>query len=236
MNSIVENLSHVQLRIRTACKQHQRDFSSVRLIAVSKTRPATDVATAFNAGQVDFGENYLQEAALKVETLPAAQWHFIGAIQSNKTREIAERFSYVHGVSTLKVAKRLSDQRPRSLPPLGVFFQVNIDDEATKSGTSAEQLVGLIKACINLPQLSLLGLMAIPRASNDFLTQRRQFRKLALLRQSIATQLDLIDFKELSMGMSNDLEAAIAEGATWVRIGTAIFGPRNTNTLSTTIT
>ena len=136
MNSIVENLSHVQLRIRTACKQHQRDFSSVRLIAVSKTKPATDVATAFNAGQVDFGENYLQEAALKVETLPAAQWHFIGAIQSNKTREIAERFSYVHGVSTLKVAKRLSDQRPRSLPPLGVFFQVNIDDEATKSGTS----------------------------------------------------------------------------------------------------
>jgi hypothetical protein len=236
MNSIVENLSHVQLRIRAACKQHQRDFSSVRLIAVSKTKPAADVATAFNAGQVDFGENYLQEAALKVETLPAAQWHFIGAIQSNKTREIAEKFSYVHGVSSLKVAKRLSHQRPQSLPPLRIFFQVNMDDETTKSGTSAEQLMDLIKACIELPRLSLLGLMAIPIASDDFLSQRQQFRKLALLRQSISTQLDLIDFKDLSMGMSNDLEAAIAEGATWIRIGTAIFGPRSGKTISTAIT
>ena len=115
MNSIVENLSHVQLRIRTACKQHQRDFSSVRLIAVSKTKPATDVATAFNAGQVDFGENYLQEAALKIETLPAAQWHFIGAIQSNKTRAIAQHFSWVHSVDRLKIATRLSQQRPAQL-------------------------------------------------------------------------------------------------------------------------
>ncbi|MBT3426189.1 MAG: YggS family pyridoxal phosphate-dependent enzyme [Gammaproteobacteria bacterium] len=226
MNPIPDNLSQVRRRIKTACIEHQRDHRSINLIAVSKTKSVADVASVFEAGQLHFGENYLQEAALKVAALPAAHWHFIGAIQSNKTRVIAEKFSYVHGVSNFKIAKRLNDHRPASLEPLGIFFQVNIDDEATKSGASAELLYDLVKACSNLPQLSLMGLMAIPRPSLDFQEQRAGFRKLALLRQSISNQLDLTGFTELSMGMSNDLEAAIAEGATWVRIGTAIFGAR----------
>lgn len=226
MNPIPENLHQVRRRIRSACIEHQRDHQSINLIAVSKTKPVADVASAFATGQLDFGENYLQEAALKVDALPAAQWHFIGAIQSNKTRVIAEKFSYVHGVSNFKIAKRLNDHRPPSLPPLGIFFQVNIDDETTKSGANAEFLYDLVKSCCTLPQLSLMGLMAIPRQSQDFQEQRAGFRKLALLRQSISNRLGLTSFTELSMGMSNDLEAAIAEGATWVRIGTAIFGAR----------
>jgi PLP dependent protein len=226
MNPIEDNLKQVRERIKSACIEHQRDHRSINLLAVSKTKTVADVASAFDAGQLDFGENYLQEAALKVEALPAAKWHFIGAIQSNKTRLVAEKFSYVHGVSNFKIAKRLNDHRPASLPPLGIFFQVNIDNEATKSGASAELLYDLVKHCRNLPQLSLMGLMAIPRQSHDFREQRDGFRKLALLRQSISHQLDLAGFTELSMGMSNDLEAAIAEGATWVRIGTAIFGTR----------
>ncbi len=236
MNPIPDNLSQVHRRIRSACAEHQRDHRNINLIAVSKTKSTADVASALAAGQSHFGENYLQEATLKIAALPAAQWHFIGAIQSNKTRIIAEKFSYVHGVSNFKIAKRLNDQRPPALPPLGIFFQVNIDDEATKSGASADRLGDLIHRCNTLSRLSLMGLMAIPRPSQDFQTQRTGFAKLALLRQSISSQLDLPSFTELSMGMSGDLEAAIAEGATWVRIGTAIFGARATTTSPSKVT
>jgi PLP dependent protein len=197
------------------------------LIAVSKTQPASAVALAYDCGQRDFGENYLQEALEKqaaLTDLTEIVWHFIGPIQSNKTRPIAESFAWIHSIDREKVAQRLNDQRPANLAPLQVCLQVNIDDETTKSGVSLADLPALAEAVSHLPRLNLRGLMAIPAADNNPDQQRSAFRKLRQAMQSLQAQGYVLD--TLSMGMSGDLDTAIAEGATMVRVGTDIFGAR----------
>ena len=223
--SITDNIDAVDSRIRSACQAVGRAPSDVRLLAVSKTRTHEDVEAAMVAGQVDFGENYLQDALSKVERL-AATWHFIGAIQSNKTRLIAENFSWVHTLSSVKVAKRLDTQRPDHLPVLNTLLQVNIDNDPAKSGLSVDDVSGFLAGTRDLGRLRICGLMTIPaRAQADQITDiRAPFARLRELRDSLRS--DYPDLTHLSMGMSEDLEAAIAEGATWVRIGTAIFGAR----------
>jgi len=199
----------------------------LKLLAVSKTRPATDVARLYKAGQRDFGENYLQDALLKQRLLAHLDisWHFIGPIQSNKTRDIARHFSWVHSVDRFKIAKRLSDQRPAGLPALNVCLQVNVDEEETKSGFSLGELPEVIESILNLPNIRLRGLMAIPKADKPLAEQRASFKKLAMEKDTLNQQFDL-QLDTLSMGMSGDLQAAIAEGSTMVRVGTAIFGER----------
>ncbi|MCP1641658.1 pyridoxal phosphate enzyme (YggS family) [Pseudomonas citronellolis] len=191
---------------------------------MSKTKPAADIREAHAAGLDDFGENYLQEALGKQVELAdlALTWHFIGPIQSNKTRPIAEHFHWVHSVDRLKVAERLSAQRPADLPPLNVCLQVNVSGEDSKSGCAPEELPALARAVAALPNLKLRGLMAIPEPTEDIAAQRAAFARLRELLTALNLGLDT-----LSMGMSHDLEAAIAEGATWVRIGTALFGARD---------
>jgi hypothetical protein len=198
----------------------------VALLAVSKTQPAAVIAALAAAGQRQFGENYLQEALEKIEALRQLdlEWHFIGPLQSNKTRGIAENFAWVHSLDRLKLAQRLSEQRPDTLPALNICLQVNISDEASKRGLNAAELADVAHAVAELPRLRLRGLMAIPAPSTDFVAQRGSFTHLRELQATlIATGVEL---DTLSMGMSDDLEAAIAEGATIVRVGTAIFGPR----------
>ncbi|MDP2246436.1 YggS family pyridoxal phosphate-dependent enzyme [Pseudomonas sp.] len=224
MSTIAENIAKVGARIREAAQASGRDCASIGLLAVSKTKPATAIRQAHAAGLQDFGENYLQEALekqLDLRDLPLI-WHFIGPIQSNKTRAIAEQFDWVHSVERLKIAERLSTQRPAHLPALNICLQVNVSGEASKSGCSPEELPALAKAVSQLPNLKLRGLMTIPEPSDDRATQQAAFSRLAELQ----TMLNL-DLDTLSMGMSHDLEAAIAEGATWVRIGTALFGERD---------
>lgn len=227
MSTIAENIAKVRARIREAAQASGRAPESVRLLAVSKTKPAADVREAHAAGIVDFGENYLQEALAKQVELAdlALTWHFIGPIQSNKTRPIAEHFQWVHSVDRLKVAERLSAQRPPQLPPLNVCLQVNVSGEDSKSGCSAAELPELARAVAALPNLQLRGLMAIPEPTEDIAAQHAAFARLRELMISLDLGLDT-----LSMGMSHDLEAAIAEGATWVRIGTALFGARDYGT------
>ena len=224
MSTIAENIAKVGVRIREAAQASQRDFSSVGLLAVSKTKPAEAIREAHAAGLRDFGENYLQEAldkqALLVD-LPLT-WHFIGPIQSNKTRPIAEHFAWVHSVDRLKVAERLSAQRPAELAPLNICLQVNVSGEASKSGCQPKELAALAQAVTQLPNLRLRGLMTIPAPTDDVAEQRAAFARLRALRDALNLDLDT-----LSMGMSHDLEAAIAEGASWVRIGTALFGERD---------
>jgi pyridoxal phosphate enzyme (YggS family) len=200
---------------------------SVRLLAVSKTRPADDVMALYIAGQRDFGENYLQEALQKQSLLAHLDiaWHFIGPIQSNKTRDIARYFNWVHSVDRLKIAQRLDQQRPEGLPPLNICLQVNVDNEASKSGFKLAELTGVIQSIIGLKNLRLRGLMAIPKADKTMVEQRSSFKKVAQAKDELNAQFDL-RLDTLSMGMSGDLEPAIAEGATIVRIGTAIFGAR----------
>jgi pyridoxal phosphate enzyme (YggS family) len=194
----------------------------VHLLAVSKTKPASLVSAALSEGQVDFGENYLQDALEKVEALgDKPTWHFIGAIQSNKTRPIAENFDWVHTVASEKVARRLNDQRPDDRPPLKIFLQVNIDEDPDKSGFAPEALEAALANILAFPNLALQGLMTLPKQRQGLAAQREPFRALRLLQQRLCP-----GHPELSMGMSGDLEAAIAEGATWVRIGTDIFGAR----------
>jgi len=199
----------------------------VKLLAVSKTRPANDVVRLYKAGQRDFGENYLQDALLKQRLLAHLDisWHFIGPIQTNKTRDIARYFSWVHSVERFKVVRRLNDQRSTNLPALNVCLQVNIDEEETKSGFSLGELPAAIKLILDLPNIRLRGLMAIPKAGKSLIEQRVSFKKLAMAKDEINLQFDL-QLDTLSMGMSADLEAAIAEGSTMVRVGTAIFGER----------
>jgi pyridoxal phosphate enzyme (YggS family) len=194
------------------------------LIAVSKTQPAEAVAAAYYCGQREFGENYVQEALAKQEKLAHFDigWHFIGPIQSNKTKLIAAHFSWVHSVDRIKIAERLSDQRPIQLPPLNVCIQVNVSGEATKSGVAFEELDELAKAIAALPRLRFRGLMAIPAPTNEIDLQRASFRSL----RQAAERLSDLGLDTLSMGMSDDLEAAITEGSTMVRVGTALFGPR----------
>lgn len=224
MSTIAENIAKVGARIREAAQASQRNLADIGLLAVSKTKPAKAIREAHAAGLRDFGENYLQEALEKqtqLTDLPLI-WHFIGPIQSNKTRHIAEHFDWVHSVDRLKIAQRLSDQRPAHLPPLNICLQVNVSGEDSKSGCSPVELPELAKAIAALPNLQLRGLMAIPEPTEDVTAQHAAFARLRQLRDDLALDLDT-----LSMGMSHDLEAAIAEGATWVRIGTALFGARD---------
>lgn len=223
---ISRQLAQVHGRIADACADAGRSPETVTLVAVSKTQPAAAIAAAAAAGQRDFGENYLQEALAKQPVLAGQGlvWHFIGPIQSNKTREIAAHFDWVHGVDRLKIAQRLSEQRPAALAPLQICLQVNISGEDSKSGVAPADVSTLAAQVAGLPRLQLRGLMAIPapvRAGGDL---REPFRALRWLQQSLNNAGLALD--TLSMGMSDDLEAAVAEGATQVRIGTAIFGAR----------
>ena len=224
MSTIADNIGLVSERIRAAAEAAQRDAGSVHLLAVSKTKPAQAVREAHAAGMRDFGENYLQEALGKqaeLTDLPLS-WHFIGPIQSNKTRAIAENFAWVHSVDRLKIAQRLSEQRPADLPPLNICIQVNVSGEASKSGCTPADLPALAEAISALPRLKLRGLMAIPEPTDDRAEQDAAFATVRDLQASLNLGLDT-----LSMGMSHDLESAIAQGATWVRIGTALFGARD---------
>jgi len=226
MNNIQHAIQTIQKQIRDDAIRYHREPSSVSLLAVSKKQPIEKIQEAICAGQVAFGENYLQEALGKIAALSNEQieWHFIGPIQGNKTKKIAEYFAWAHTISDIKIAKRLNDQRPAHLPPLNICIQVNSSSEKTKSGIEPDNILSLAEYCTILPRLTLRGLMTIPAPKNTFDEQRAEFHKLRL----IYDQLNQAGFKldTLSMGMSNDREAAIAEGATFVRIGTAIFGER----------
>lgn len=226
ISSIAENLTRVRGQIKSCAVKNHRSEQDVTLLAVSKTRPAEDLRAAFNEGQRSFGENYLQEALEKIEALRDLDicWHFIGPLQSNKTRAVAEKFHWVHTVDRLKIAKRLSEQRPASLPPLNICIQVNVSNEESKSGCYPDKLEELATEIVKLPNLCLRGLMAIPKASGNSDEQRQAFAKMKQLLKQL--QLTHASVDTLSMGMSGDMDSAIAEGATIVRIGTAIFGAR----------
>lgn len=221
-----KNLNRVREQIVKAASAYKRKPDSILLLAVSKKKPATDIRQAWELGQRDFGENYLQEALQKVEELKDLDitWHFIGAIQSNKTRNIAEAFDWAHCIDRAKIARRLSEQRPPGLGPLNVCIQVNIDHESSKAGIELAELPELANAIHQLPGIRLRGLMTIPAPQESFDLQRSAFAKLANALESLRQQG--IDCDTLSMGMTQDMEAAIAEGSTLVRIGTAIFGER----------
>jgi PLP dependent protein len=225
--SIPENLEKVRQLISLYQEKYARSDTPVQLIAVSKTHGAEMIKIAFAAGQRQFGENYLQEALEKIETLKTLPlvWHFIGPIQSNKTRAIAESFQWVHSVDRLKIAQRLNDQRPENLPPLNILLQVNINEESSKAGVTLDTLETLASEVNALPRLKLSGLMAIPTATNDSALQRQNFHSLKVARDKLLLS-GFTYCTHLSMGMSNDFEAAIAEGASMIRIGTDIFGPR----------
>jgi len=225
--NIAVNLRQINTLIVELCQQYQRDPNDISLLAVSKTKPAADIRSAFNAGQRSFGENYLQEALQKIQALHdlPIEWHFIGSIQSNKTRELAENFAWVHSVDRLKIARRLSEQRPDSMSPLNICLQVNISEEKSKSGLLLKELSALVTEVVKLPNITLRGLMAIPAKADTLTAQRATFNKI---RQALEMlQKSHPEINTLSMGMSNDMEAAIAEGSTILRIGTAIFGARN---------
>jgi len=224
-------LQAVEATITDAVKASERTRSEVQLLAVSKTFPAQAVLDAMATGQLAFGENYLQEALDKIASVAQAQpdaaveWHFIGPIQSNKTRPIAASFAWVHTVERLKIAQRLSEQRPPELGPLNICLQVNISGEASKSGASPEELPALAREVAQLPNLRLRGLMAIPEPTTDVAQQRAAFARVRVLFDAL--RADGMALDTLSMGMSGDLAPAIAEGATIVRVGSAIFGKRD---------
>ena len=228
MGSIGSNLQEVKRRIGRACAEAGRDAHNVTLLAVSKTFDAGAVQAAFDAGQRAFGENYVQEALDKMAALAVLrtqiEWHLIGPLQSNKTRAVAEAFDWVQSVDRLKIAQRLSAQRPAALPPLQVCLQVNISGETSKSGLLPAELPEVARAVAALPQLRLRGLMAIPEPAADLHAQRAPHRALRELMSLLNNQGLALD--TLSMGMSADLEAAVSEGSTLVRVGSAIFGPR----------
>jgi PLP dependent protein len=228
MATIANRLHEVRGRIARACAAVRRPVESVTLLAVGKTFDAAALREAHAAGQRAFGENYVQEALAKIAALadlrPRLEWHLIGPLQANKTREVAAAFDWVHGIDRLKVAERLSTQRPAGLAPLQVCLQVNISGEASKSGLRPEEVAPVAHAVAALPRLTLRGLMAIPEPAAGVEAQRRPHRALRELLDALRTQGLALD--TLSMGMSGDLEAAIAEGATIVRVGTAIFGAR----------
>ena len=226
MASIAANLQAVRDRIARAARSAHRDVADVMLVAVSKTFPAGCIEEAYAAGHRAFGENHVQEAVEKITVLAALplQWHFIGPIQSNKTRLIAQHFAWAHGVEREKIAERLNAARPEGMPPLNVCIQVNVSGEATKSGVAPGEEVRLADAIGRLPRLKLRGLMAIPEPIADVMLQRRRFALLRELKEKLGARGHALD--TLSMGMSDDFEAAIMEGATIIRVGTAIFGPR----------
>lgn len=228
-NTIAENIQAIRSDIADAENKYDRAPGSVHLLAVSKTRPIEDIHAAFAENQSDFGENYLQDALSKISAITetSIEWHFIGSIQSNKTRQVAENFNWVHTIDRLKIAQRLSEQRPSELKPLNLCIQVNTSGENSKSGVTIEDSLNLAKQISSLENVRLRGLMTIPASSNDFEQQRQPFRLLRELKDEICAHG--IELDTLSMGMSNDMEAAIAEGSTIVRIGTAIFGARTSN-------
>ncbi len=228
MAMIADNLQQVRARIARACAQAGRAVQSVTLLSVSKTFGPEAVRDAVAAGEHCFGENYVQEGIDKIAALAdlrtQLEWHLIGPLQSNKTRIVAEQFDWVHTIDRLKIAQRLSDQRPTHLPPLQLCLQVNISGEASKSGLAPQEVAGVARAIAALPRVTLRGLMAIPEPAADFEAQRAPHRRLRELLQALRT--DGLALDTLSIGMSADLEAAIAEGSTMVRVGTAIFGIR----------
>lgn len=223
---VAENLHKIKARIRSAELKYQRTPGSVSLLVVSKTHSAALIREAYEAGQNAFGENYLQEAIEKQEVLSDCdiEWHFIGSIQSNKTKLIAERFDWVHSVNRSKIAKRLSEQRPIDHPPLNICVEINVSHEATKSGASPEELLALVSEISALERLRWRGLMVIPEYHSDFEQQKKIFENVAALQQDLVNKGFKLD--TLSMGMTHDFEAGVAAGSTMVRIGTAIFGDR----------
>jgi pyridoxal phosphate enzyme (YggS family) len=229
MTTISANLQAVLTRIEAATRIHGRTPGTVGLLAVSKTWPASCVREAAAAGQRAFGENYVQDGLDKIVEVarPDLEWHFIGPLQGNKTRQVAETFDWVHSVDRFRIAERLSQQRPENLPPLQLCLQVNISGEGSKSGVAPRDAPALARQIASLPRIALRGLMAIPAPApaSDFAGQREPFCRLRLLFEQLVGAGLTLD--TLSMGMSNDIEAAIAEGATLVRVGTAIFGERN---------
>jgi len=235
--SFPDRKTEIEQRIAKACQQFGKSPEQIRLLAVSKTFPATAVEDAFKAGLTEFGENYVQEGVDKINTLAKHRqqmtWHFIGPLQSNKTKDVAEHFDWMHSVDREKIARRLSEQRPASMAPLQICLQINTSGEASKSGVEPAQAVAVAKTIADLPQLTLRGLMSIPEPTDDVAVQRQQFSALTALFQTIKAQLSSeqrSQFNVLSMGMSSDLESAVAESipgvTTMVRIGTALFGAR----------
>lgn len=227
MTMIADNLHAVHARIQQACADAGRPADAVQLLAVSKTFGPEAVQAAFDAGQRAFGENYIQEAVEKIAILSGLpiEWHCIGPIQSNKTRLVAEHFQWAHTVDRLKIAQRLSEQRPEHLPPLQVCIQVNVDGGATKSGVLPAEALELARAVAQLPRLQLRGLMCIPEPAPDFVAACAVFKRARALFEALNSEGLVLD--TLSMGMSADLDAAVASGSTLVRVGTAIFGGRN---------
>ena len=227
MPKIRDNLQIIGTEIEKSVSKYQRPKDTVQLLAVSKRHSIAMIREAYEAGQESFGENYVQELVEKSQALTGLNidWHFIGPLQSNKTKQIAEVANWVHTVDRLKIAQRLNDQRPKNMPPLNICMQINISGEASKSGVTAEELPALAKDIAELPHLNLRGLMVIPAPESDFEKQRATFAKVSRLKTKLNQYGYHLD--TLSMGMSSDMEAAIAEGATIVRIGTAIFGTRN---------
>ncbi|MFH4642407.1 YggS family pyridoxal phosphate-dependent enzyme [Vibrio alginolyticus] len=231
MSSIQQNIEHITSQIRYDEQKCGRTPESVQLLAVSKTKPVEAILEAYQAGQTAFGENYVQEGVSKVQHFAEhypdnrIEWHFIGPIQSNKSRLVAEHFDWVHTIDRTKIAQRLNDQRPSELKPLQVLIQVNTSGEASKSGVTEAEVFELAELISHLPNLTLRGLMSIPANVSDYESQLREFQKLATLKQTLEAQFPEID--TLSMGMSGDMTAAIEAGSTMVRIGTAIFGARD---------
>jgi len=226
MDAIADNLQAVKQRIARAAAASNRSASAIQLLAVSKTFGAAEIRQAWQCGQRSFGENFVQEAVAKIPALGdlAIEWHFIGPLQSNKTRPVAEHFAWVHSLEREKIARRLDEARPPHLPPLNVLIQINVSAEASKSGLMPGGEQALAATIATLPRLRLRGLMAIPEPTSDHALQRARFARLRMLFEALRRDHPAID--TLSMGMSADLEAAIAEGSTLVRVGSAIFGTR----------
>jgi len=226
MNNLKENLHNVRTRVTSACKNAGRNPSEIAILAVSKKHPVELIHALFELGQSSFGENYVQEACAKMEQLPRAdiEWHFIGPLQSNKTREVAQHFQWVQSVDRVKILHRLSSQRPASEPDLNICIQVNIDREPQKAGIMPEQVKEFVHAALDLPKLRLRGLMTIPQAASTLHDPSESYMRMEALYLELIE--DGTDLDTLSMGMSGDLEAAIMHGSTMIRIGTDLFGPR----------
>lgn len=228
---IQQNLQQVQQQIQQACQQANRTISEVSLLAVSKTKPVEAILHAYQAGQRQFGENYVQEGVEKIQHFEGQnvdlEWHFIGPLQSNKSRLVAEHFDWIQTLDRAKIADRLNDQRPHYKKPLNVLIQINISDESSKSGIQPAEMLDLAKHIKNLPHLCLRGLMAIPAPTDDIHQQKQAFMQMQQLFEQLKRALPECQIDTLSMGMSDDLTAAIECGSTMVRIGTAIFGARD---------